>query len=31
VVMVDVSWGAVVTAFASTVGLLIANQIAPKA
>jgi uncharacterized membrane protein len=31
VVAVDVSWGAVVTALASTVGLLIANQIAPKA
>jgi uncharacterized membrane protein len=30
VVMVDVSWGAVVTAFSSTMGLLIANQIAPK-
>lgn len=31
VAVVDVSWGAVVTAFSSTVGLLIANQIAPKA
>jgi uncharacterized membrane protein len=30
VVMVDVSWGAVVTAFASTAGLLIANWIVPK-
>jgi uncharacterized membrane protein len=30
VVAVDVSWGAVVTAFASTVGLLIANAIAPR-
>ncbi len=31
VVAVDVSWGAVVTAFASTVGLLIANAIVSKA
>ena len=30
VVIVDVSWGVVVTAFASSVGLLIANAIAPK-
>ena len=30
VVLVDVSWGAVVTALSSTVGLLIANWIAPK-
>ena len=30
VAIVDVSWGAAVTAFASTVGFLIANQIAPK-
>jgi uncharacterized membrane protein len=30
VAIVDVSWGAAVTAFASTVSLLIANQIAPK-
>jgi uncharacterized membrane protein len=30
VVMVDVSWGALVTAFASTVGLLIANAIVPR-
>ena len=30
VVMVDVSWGAIMTAFASTVGLLIANAIVPK-
>ena len=28
VAVVDVSWGAVVTAFSSTVGLLVANQIA---
>ncbi len=31
VVAVDVSWGAVVTAFASTVGLLIATAIVPRA
>jgi uncharacterized membrane protein len=31
VVVVDVSWGAAVTAFASTVGLLITNAIVPKA
>ena len=31
VVMVDVSWGALVTALASTAGLLIANAIVPKA
>lgn len=31
VVAVDVSWGVVVTAFASTVGLLIANAIVPRA
>jgi len=31
VVMVDVSWDALVTAFASTVGLLIANAIVPRA
>ena len=31
VVAVDVSWGAVVTAVASTAGLLIANAIIPKA
>jgi uncharacterized membrane protein len=31
VVVVDVSWGAVVTAFASTAGLLIANATAPRA
>ena len=31
VVVVDVSWGAAVTAFASTAGLLIANAIVPKA
>jgi uncharacterized membrane protein len=31
VVMVDVSWGALVTTFASTVGLLIANAIVPRA
>ena len=31
VVVVDVAWGTVVTAFASTVGLLIANAIVPKA
>jgi uncharacterized membrane protein len=31
VVAVDVSWGAFVTAFASTAGLLIANAIAPRA
>jgi len=30
VAIVDVSWGAAVTAFASTVGLLIANLIVPK-
>lgn len=30
VVMVDVSWGAIVTAFASTAGLLIANAVVPK-
>src|SRR5579871_2301619 len=30
VVMVDVSWGAAVTAFASTAGLLIANAVAPR-
>ncbi|WP_298255434.1 DUF2177 family protein [Bradyrhizobium sp.] len=30
VVVVDVSWGTAVTAFASTAGLLIANAIAPK-
>jgi uncharacterized membrane protein len=30
VVLVDVSWGAFVTAVASTAGLLIANQIASK-
>jgi uncharacterized membrane protein len=30
VVVVDVSWGAFVTAISSTVGLLIANQIAAK-
>jgi uncharacterized membrane protein len=30
VAIVDVSWGAVVTAISSTAGLLIANQIAPK-
>jgi uncharacterized membrane protein len=30
VVMVDVSWGAFVTAVSSTAGLMIANQIAPK-
>src|SRR5579871_329729 len=30
VAVVDVSWGAVVTAISSTAGLLIANQIAPK-
>ncbi len=30
VVAVDVSWGTFVTAIASTAGLLIANQIAPK-
>lgn len=31
VVAVDVSWGVVVTAFASTMGLLITNAIVPKA
>lgn len=31
VALVDVSWGAAVTAFASTAGLLIANAIVPKA
>ena len=31
VVVVDVSWGAFMTAFSSTLGLLIADQIAPKA
>ena len=31
VVIVDVSWGAFVTAFASTMGLLIANAIVPRA
>jgi uncharacterized membrane protein len=30
VVIVDISWGTFVTAVASTAGLLIANQIAPK-
>ena len=30
VVMVDVSWGAFVTAVSSTIGLMIANWIAPK-
>jgi len=30
VAIVDVSWGAFVTALSSTAGLLIANQIAPK-
>jgi uncharacterized membrane protein len=30
VVVVDVSWGALVTAVSSTAGFLIANQIAPK-
>ena len=30
VVMVDVSWGMVVTAVSSTLGLLIANWLAPK-
>ena len=30
VVLVDVSWGAVVTAMSSTAGLLIANQVAPR-
>jgi uncharacterized membrane protein len=30
VVMVDVSWGTVVTAVSSTAGLLIANWLAPK-
>jgi uncharacterized membrane protein len=30
VAIVDVSWGALVTAISSTAGLLIANQIAPK-
>ena len=30
VAVVDISWGAVVTAISSTAGLLIANQIAPK-
>jgi len=30
VAVVDVSWGAVVTAFSSTAGLLIANQIVPR-
>lgn len=30
VVMADVSWGAFVTALASTLGLLIANRIAPR-
>jgi uncharacterized membrane protein len=30
VAIVDVSWGALVTALSSTVGLLIANQIAPR-
>ena len=31
VVLVDVSWGMAVTAFASTAGLVIANAIVPKA
>jgi uncharacterized membrane protein len=31
VVVLDVSWGAFVTALSSTAGLLLANQIAPKA
>ena len=30
VVVVDVSWGAFVTALSATAGLLVANQIAPK-
>ena len=30
VAIVDVSWGACVTALSSTAGLLVANQIAPK-
>jgi uncharacterized membrane protein len=30
VVMVDVSWGAFVTAVSSTTGLMIANWIAPR-
>lgn len=30
VVVVDVSWGTIVTAIASTAGLLVANQITPK-
>ena len=30
VVIVDISWGTLVTAVASTAGLLIANQITPK-
>lgn len=31
VAIVDVSWGALVTALSSTAGLLIANQITPRA
>ena len=31
VVLVDVSWGTFVTGLSSTLGLLIANRIAPKA
>ena len=31
VVVVDVSWGATVTALAATIGLLITNQIVPRA
>lgn len=31
VAVVDISWGTAVTAFAATVGLLIANAVAPKA
>jgi uncharacterized membrane protein len=31
VAAVDVSWGAAVTAFASTAGLMVANGVAPKA